>query len=97
MTTFNDAQAALAYHSENWQNVDLTMLDMAMPELSGKAVFHRLREHRPDAPILICSGYALNDSIQTLLEEHNTGFIQKPFRVSDLSQAVSGFFKTTQE
>ena len=37
--------------------IDAVLLDMTMPEMSGADVFIRLREIRPDLPVVLMSGY----------------------------------------
>lgn len=36
---------------------DLLITDMVMPDLNGEALVNRIREQRPDMPVIICTGY----------------------------------------
>jgi PAS domain S-box-containing protein len=61
--------------------IDVVILDMVMPVMSGNEVFHTLKIIKNDAKILLCSGYSRNGfaGIDELLSQGASGFIQKPF------------------
>lgn len=67
---------------------DLVILDMIMPELSGKEVFHRLCEIDPAVRVLVCSAYSSDSAIQSILQNGGKGYIQKPFAVEELARKV---------
>ncbi|MBN2034182.1 MAG: response regulator [Deltaproteobacteria bacterium] len=68
--------------------IDLVILDMIMPEMSGAEVFHRLRKVNPHPKVLLSSGYSLEEQARELLREGCVGFIQKPYSMSELSEKV---------
>jgi CheY-like chemotaxis protein len=71
---------ALEAHLE----VDLVILDLKMPGLSGAETLPRLRALRPDLPVLLATGYG-DQEIQHLLANHaNVGMIWKPFTLKEL-------------
>jgi two-component system, cell cycle sensor histidine kinase and response regulator CckA len=84
----NGAQG-LEYYREHQQDIDLILLDLIMPELSGEDAFHAIRNINPQANILIATGYADTAAVRPILEAGASGFIRKPFQISDLSQAVA--------
>jgi signal transduction histidine kinase/CheY-like chemotaxis protein len=67
---------------------DLVILDMVMPELSGREVFFRLKEIDPGVRVLICSGFASEQAIQDILSNGGKGLIQKPFDVESLAEKI---------
>jgi signal transduction histidine kinase/CheY-like chemotaxis protein len=67
---------------------DLVILDMVMPELSGREVFFRLKEIDPGVRVLICSGFASEQAIQDILANGGKGLIQKPFDVESLAEKI---------
>jgi len=69
--------------------IDAVVTDYAMPGLTGSDLAHRLREERPDLPILLITGYAtLGDS-----EAAGLPRLAKPFRAGELAAAVNTLFK----
>ncbi|MFH1081161.1 MAG: PAS domain S-box protein [Pseudomonadota bacterium] len=81
-------QEAIAISREKQKEIDLVVLDMIMPGLSGGDTFDRLREIDPEIRVLLSSGYSLDGQAQQILERGCNGFLQKPFRLENLSQKV---------
>jgi len=82
-----DGQKALALCKEN--QFDLVLLDMNMPNgMSGEETFYCLRGINPELQILISSGYALDSKVQKMMNCGCRGFLQKPFRLDDLSEKI---------
>ena len=81
-----DAVALFAHHSDQ---VDLVILDMNMPGMSGGVVFEELRKLKPDVKVLLTSGYGLDSQIQELLASGACGFVQKPFSIAALTQKLT--------
>ena len=69
-------------------NIDLVILDMIMPGMDGGKTFEQIRDHNPQLPVILSSGYAINSQATEILDKGCKGFIQKPFSLADLSQKV---------
>ncbi|MEO8327587.1 MAG: response regulator, partial [Nitrospirota bacterium] len=67
--------------------VDVVLLDMVMPEMSGATCFEELRAIRPDLKVILCTGYDRNHAVQDLFNQGVVGFIQKPYDVDELAHA----------
>jgi two-component system cell cycle sensor histidine kinase/response regulator CckA len=81
-------QDAIAFFEEKKDGIDLVILDMIMPGLSGSEVFDRIRELNPSARTILSSGYSLNSQAQEIMNKGCHGFIQKPFNITDISRKV---------
>jgi two-component system cell cycle sensor histidine kinase/response regulator CckA len=81
-------QEAITLFTEKRNEIDLVILDMIMPGISGGETFDRLREINPGIKVLLSSGYSLNGEAQTIMDRGCKGFIQKPFQIEKLSQKV---------
>jgi signal transduction histidine kinase len=62
------------------EQIDLVVMDFAMPELNGAEVARRARQTRPDLPVVFVTGFAEVESLQG--EEW---VLQKPFRRESLA------------
>ncbi len=67
-------------------DIEVILLDMLLPDIHGMDVFHKVREMRPEIPIVVCSGY--NDNTDELLKYDRVKFIGKPFLLPDLKAAI---------
>jgi CheY-like chemotaxis protein len=85
---FGSGQEAIAICMEKSKEIDLVILDMIMPGISGAETFDRLREINPDVRVLLSTGYSLNGEAQMIMDRGCNGFIQKPFQIEKLSQKV---------
>ena len=81
-------QEAIEVFKKNQKEVDLTILDMRMPDLSGLEIFAEINKIRPGLKVLIMSGDPEDDRIEELLSLGCIGFIPKPFSVNLLDQKI---------
>ena len=79
---------ALAVVQEATEPIHAVLLDLAMPEMGGAETFPLLRDHAPDAKIVVCSGYDLDERAQDLLDSGAAGFLRKPFGIRELGAAL---------
>jgi signal transduction histidine kinase/ActR/RegA family two-component response regulator len=68
--------------------IDVVLLDMRMPGMSGMEAFGPLREAQPGAKVILCSGYVLDSAARDLLDRGAASFVQKPFRIDALVAAI---------
>lgn len=70
-------------------NLRLVILDLTMPVMGGEEAMSLLREIDPCVPILLSSGYNQVEIIRRFTTQHVNGFIQKPYSISQLTNAVT--------
>jgi two-component system cell cycle sensor histidine kinase/response regulator CckA len=68
--------------------IDLVILDMIMPAMSGGETYDRLKEINRDIKVLLSSGYSIDGAARKILDRGCNGFIQKPFNLDKLSRVV---------
>lgn len=83
-----DGEEAIRKFIKNKDKIQLVMLDMIMPKRSGKEVYDRIKEMRPDMKTLFSSGYTADrmDNDRTLKEGFN--FIMKPVLPKNLLKKI---------
>ena len=79
---------AIEIFNANRYEVKLVILDMIMPDMSGGETFNRLKAIKPDAKILLSSGYSLNGRASKIMKRGCNGFIQKPFNLKQISRKI---------
>jgi CheY-like chemotaxis protein len=62
----------------------LVLLDLTMPFMDGEETFHRLREIRPDVPVMLCTGFIQKERLDRLMTAGLTGFLRKPVAPDEL-------------
>ena len=80
-----DGQEAIEVYKENQDKIDIIILDMIMPNLSGGKVYDELKEINADVKILLSSGYSIDGQASEILQRGCNGFIHKPFSINELS------------
>jgi DNA-binding NtrC family response regulator len=89
VTHANDGKTALEHVSAHPGRFQLALLDLRMPGISGELTFEKLRELEPGLPVLIWSGYGAEQDVSSMLKKGAAGFVQKPYRVAELSRTVA--------
>lgn len=64
------------------------LLDLLMPGMHGREVFHALTAIRPDLPVVICSGYAEAEDLDDVMRRSCGAILQKPFTADALASAL---------
>jgi nitrogen-specific signal transduction histidine kinase/CheY-like chemotaxis protein len=86
--TAGSGPEALEVYGSRGSEIDVVVLDMIMPEMGGGEVFDRLRSEDRDVRVILSSGYSLDGQASEILERGVLGFLQKPFRLEDLSRKI---------
>lgn len=83
-----DGQEALEAASK--LSIAALLTDLVMPRLDGVALIRRLRQQRPDLPVVVMTGYAPDDWRSSLHHEGEGPLIllEKPIRLSGLMRAL---------
>ncbi|MGM0443195.1 MAG: PAS domain-containing hybrid sensor histidine kinase/response regulator [Fibrobacterota bacterium] len=86
--TTDNPHEALSIYDRQGSSIDLVILDMIMPEMSGEECFYALRKKDPYLRILIHSGFYEESSIQELFRTGNAAYIKKPATKKELHQKI---------
>ena len=96
VVTAADGLEGISRYRELWREIDLVILDMIMPNMSGGDCFRRMKEINPKARVVLSSGYSMEGAIQDVMNEGILAFIQKPYRLEELSRVVGTAVGTYQ-
>ncbi|MGE5284278.1 MAG: ATP-binding protein [Actinomycetota bacterium] len=70
------------------EKIDLVVLDLVMPRLTGEAALGQIRRITPTVPAILMSGYDESGRVRDIIGAGFGGFLQKPFRRQDLGRKV---------
>jgi CheY-like chemotaxis protein len=85
--TADNGPKAIELFISKKDSIDLVILDMVMPQMNGAEVAKNIRSIAPDAPILVSSGYNLDQDGNDTTANFN-GYLQKPFKLQQLSTTI---------
>jgi PAS domain S-box-containing protein len=92
-----DGRAGLEVMEREGDRLTAVLLDISMPRMGGQETFRRLRESRPELPVIMMSGY----TEQVVAAQFNgpshglTAFLQKPFLAEDLMDILRQIVEVT--
>jgi len=73
---------------EKGEGYSYLVTDIFMPDIDGLKILKVIKTEFPELPVLVITGFGNELLEQTALAEHNTGFLDKPFEISELVEAL---------
>ncbi|MEM1205645.1 MAG: response regulator [Acidobacteriota bacterium] len=77
------------------EEIQVVILDMAMPFLSGDELLREMRQIRPEVPAILCTGYNEQEARNRFADQGPYRYLKKPFRPKDLRGAVDSSLSAT--
>ena len=86
--TARNGEEALEMCIAKGDDLDLVVTDLGMPGIGGHRFVKELMAIRPQAKVVIASGYAPNEQVEELLASGGSAFLAKPFGRAELLATV---------
>ncbi|MFZ2634486.1 MAG: PAS domain S-box protein [Desulfosalsimonadaceae bacterium] len=83
-----NGENALTIYREWSRDIDLVIMDLSMPGMGGYQCLNGMLLVNPRAKILISSGYATQGNAREAMQHGASGFIGKPYQLSDFITRV---------
>ncbi len=83
-----DSANALQTFAKDPHDFDLVITDHTMPQMTGATLAQKLKEIRPDIPIILCTGYSETISQEKAESMGIDGFVMKPLSRNELGEVV---------
>jgi PAS domain S-box-containing protein len=83
-----DGAEAVQVYTERGPEIAAVLLDMTMPRLSGPEALSQILTIDPEARIILSSGYSEMDAREAEGGSRAAGFVQKPYRPSELLAGI---------
>jgi len=81
-------------YEDKWREIDMVLLDFLLPPLTGDFVFDELQRLNPDVRVVLLTGCD-EPVAEPLFEKGLRGYLQKPFRLSDLARTMKDAMLST--
>ncbi|NVN92835.1 MAG: PAS domain S-box protein [Desulfuromonadales bacterium] len=85
--TANDGREAVEIF-RNTPDISFVILDLTMPHMDGEQCFRELRQLNQNVKVIMCSGFSEHEVTQKFVGKGLAGFIQKPYKMSVLKEAI---------
>lgn len=83
-----DGARAVEIYREDPHGFEVVVLDMIMPRMNGQQCFMNLKAINPGVKAVLSSGFIRDGAAQEILEQGVKTFVQKPYRLQELSNAI---------
>ena len=86
--TAGSGKEAIEIYDKNKEWIDIEVLNIIMPDMRGSNTYDRVKDINPKVKVLLSSGYSINGQATEIVDRGCNGFIQKPFKMKELSQKL---------
>ena len=93
--TAPDGESGYALASEESAGIDVVLLDLVMPGLSGMEALERLSERRPDLPVIVLTATGGVDTVVKSMRTGATDFFIKPVSPERVVVSIRNALKMT--
>ena len=83
-SAFSADSAEQAYRALDTQAFDAVLLDLRLPGAGGLDALRRIKERRPDAVVIVVTGYGTVQSAVQAMKNGAYDYVTKPFSVDEL-------------
>ncbi len=83
-----DGTSAEEYYLDNWESVDLVVVDQNMPDITGVNLFEKLKNINPAIKAVICSGFVEESQDYFLDEIGFSKVLCKPFSFAEVKSLL---------
>jgi two-component system response regulator HydG len=92
--------AEQAYRALDNQGADVVLLDLKLPGAGGLEALHTIKQHRPDALVIVVTGYGTVQSAVQAMKAGAYDYVTKPFSMEELRlllERVAGHLRLKSE
>ncbi len=93
--TAADGTQGVRIFRERLNEIDLVILDFAMPRMDGLEAFEELIRIKPDVKVILCSGYTEDTVLRSFTGQHAAAVLYKPYKIEDLKGKLDRLLGTT--
>ncbi|MFH1359696.1 MAG: response regulator [Candidatus Omnitrophota bacterium] len=72
------------------EKYDIVFLDIVIPDTDGVEIFKKIKEVAPDLPIVMMSGYSVEERRKEAIEMGAVACLVKPFEMEEVRRIIKG-------
>jgi len=89
-----DGEQGLDVYHDHKSEIDVVLLDLGLPKMTGMDVIPKLREQNPDVNIVIATGYLEPELKAELLRAGVRECIHKPYLLNEVLEKLDAVLET---
>lgn len=70
------------------QDFDVVLMDIKMPKMDGIETFRKMKEIKPDTPVIMITAYAVEQLIREAMKLGAYAALKKPFNFDELLKTI---------
>ena len=86
--TYSAGTPSGAFSILNSNSIDIVILDVRLPEMSGLEVLDKIKSKNPDIEVIMISGHGDMNTVIEAMRQGATDYFAKPFRLVDIQNAI---------
>lgn len=71
------------------EKYDMVFTDLRMPRMDGYDLLQAIKNEHPRMPVVVVTGYSVEEGQDLLLSEKADGFLHKPFKVNEIESILT--------
>ena len=83
-----DGEQAIREFQDLHNHIDIVLLDVILPKLSGPEVYAQISRSRPDVPVIFATGYSADIAALERARQQGSPMLQKPYSPRDLARKI---------
>ena len=84
----SDGNAGVKLFRANERKIDVVLLDLTLPGMTGREVLEEMRGLRPDLKVIVTTAYSQATAVKTLAGHQAWFYIRKPYRAAELTDLL---------
>jgi PAS domain S-box-containing protein len=79
-----DGRKAVELFRTHSAKIDVVLLDVTLPGMSGPEVLAELRKLRPDVKVILTTAYGRDRALAAMGDDQSYPYVRKPYKITDL-------------
>jgi CheY-like chemotaxis protein len=71
------------------EKYDLVFTDLRMPRMDGYDLLQAIKSEHPKIPVVVVTGYTVDEGQDLMLTQKADGFLHKPFKVNEIETILA--------
>jgi DNA-binding response OmpR family regulator len=80
--------AAISLFRTHAAEIDAVVLDVTLPDISGREVLEKMREIQRDVRVVIATAYGRTHALATMGGDQSLPYLRKPYQITELTDLL---------